>query len=84
MWEGVGLGRSLILIGLGILAVGIFVSLAERFPGTSSGFGWLGKLPGDIAVNRDNFRFYFPITTSLLLSSVLSLLAYLLSWLFRR
>jgi hypothetical protein len=40
----------------------------------------LGRLPGDIAIERQNFRFYFPLATSLLLSVVLTLLF----WLFRR
>lgn len=84
MSEWTGFGRVLILIGLGIVAVGILFSLADRFPGLASGLSWLGKLPGDIAVKRDNFSFYFPIATSLVLSVVVSLLCYLLSWLFRR
>lgn len=46
-------------------------------------FGWLqtlrlGRLPGDIAIERDNFRFYFPITTGILLSLILTLLSWLL------
>jgi len=36
--------------------------------------GWFGKLPGDIHVKRENFSFYFPITTSILISILLSLL----------
>ena len=39
----------------------------------------LGRLPGDIAIEKENVRFYFPLTTSLLLSAVLSLVMYLLS-----
>jgi hypothetical protein len=84
MSEWTWFGRVLILIGLGIVVVGILFSLADRFPGLGSGLSWLGKLPGDIAVKRDNFSFYFPIATSLVLSVVVSLLCSLLSWLFRR
>ena len=53
--------------------VGIVVHFTGRIP-------WLGRLPGDIIVKRENFSFYFPIATSILLSLVLSLLF----WLFRR
>jgi hypothetical protein len=45
-------------------------------------FSWLGKLPGDIRVERENFRFYFPITTTLLISLVLTLIIYLVRKLF--
>ena len=41
---------------------------------------WLGRLPGDIVVERENFRFYFPLATSIIVSIIMSLLA---AW-FRR
>jgi uncharacterized protein HemY len=47
-------------------------------------FGWMGKLPGDILIKRNNFSFFFPLGTSIVLSVVLSLVFYLLSWIFRR
>jgi len=61
----------LIAIGLALVAVGLL-------------WPWLGKipwfrLPGDIAIERDGFRFYFPITTSILISLILSLLFWLFS-----
>lgn len=68
-----GVGRMLIIAGLVLLAAGLVVSLLPRFP-------WLGRLPGDILIRRENFSFFMPITTSLLLSLVVSLLI----WLFRR
>jgi hypothetical protein len=68
-----GLGRSLIMLGLLLAALGVLISLAPRLP-------WLGKLPGDIFVKREQFSFYLPLTTSLLVSLGLSLLF----WLFRR
>lgn len=68
-----GVGRSLIIIGLLLVVLGVVISLAPRIP-------WLGKLPGDIFVKREHVSFYMPLTTSLLLSLVLSLLL----WLFRR
>lgn len=57
--------------------MGTVLVLAGRLPG----LGPIGKLPGDILIKRDNFTFYFPITTSLLASAVLSLLAW---FIFRR
>ena len=42
-------------------------------------FGWLGRLPGDIFIKRENFSFYFPITTSILVSVVLGLVLYVIS-----
>ena len=80
MGEWQTLGRPLILIGIGIVVIGMLVSIADRLPGLN----WLGKLPGDISIKRDHVSFYFPIATSLLVSIVLSLLVAILSWLFRR
>ncbi len=68
------LGRVLIGIGAIVAAVGVLLVLAERFPGLR-----IGRLPGDIAVERDRFRFYFPLGTSILLSIVVSLLFWLFS-----
>lgn len=68
-----GLGRPLIIMGLIIVAVGIIISFAGKIP-------WLGRLPGDIHVKRENFTFYFPLATSILLSVIISFLL----WLFRR
>lgn len=51
------------------------------FAGRLPGLGPIGKLPGDILIKRDNFTFYLPITTSLLASAILSLLAW---FIFRR
>lgn len=64
--------RMLILTGVVLIVAGVIWSVAERFG--------LGRLPGDIAIERESFRFYFPITTSIVISLVLSLLV----WLFRR
>ncbi len=74
-----GLGRILILIGGSIVVVGLLLALASKLPGLDDGLGWLGKLPGDIYIKRDNFTFYFPLATSVLISVVVSLLFYLLS-----
>lgn len=64
--------------------LGVLFLLADRVPGIGSLFGWFGKLPGDISIKRDNFSLFFPLGTSLLLSVVLSLLFYLVSWILRR
>jgi len=63
------MGRYLIILGLAIFVVGLLVSAGSRWPI----FGKLGRLPGDIAIERPGFRFYFPLTTSILLSLVLTL-----------
>jgi len=67
------LGKSLIVLGLIITLVGVFFTLAGRIP-------WLGRLPGDIYVKRENFTFYFPLATSIIVSVVLSFIL----WLFRK
>jgi hypothetical protein len=78
------LGKILIGIGLGIVALGIVLVVVDRISGLGNVFSWLGKLPGDISIKRDNFSFYFPIATSLVISVLFSLLFYLVGWLFRR
>jgi hypothetical protein len=62
-----------ILIGSGFLL--ILLGLAWHFGGK---FLPLGRLPGDIAIEKENFRFYFPIATSLLISLIGSLILYLI------
>jgi len=63
-----GLGRMLMVVGATLLLLGALFSFGPRIP-------WLGRLPGDIVIERDSFRFYFPITTSIVVSIVLSLIA---------
>lgn len=78
------LGKFLIAAGVGAVAVGILLMFSDRLSGVGSWFGWIGRLLGDISVKREHFSFYFPLATSLVLSVGLSLVFYLLSWLFRR
>lgn len=78
------MGRALIVLGLVLVAVGVLLTLAEKWPGIGSAFGWIGKLPGDLSITRERFSLYIPIATSLLFSILLSLVFYFLSWLFRR
>jgi len=84
MGEWGAVGKLLIAAGGGLVLVGLLFVLSDRIPGLSGWFGWLGKLPGDISIKRENFSFYAPLGTSLLLSIGLSLLFYLVSWLFKR
>ncbi|MEK6707301.1 MAG: DUF2905 domain-containing protein [Pseudomonadota bacterium] len=58
--------RLLILLGLLLLLVGLAWPWLSKLP--------LGRLPGDITIERENFSFYFPLTTGLLVSVLLSLL----------
>jgi membrane protein implicated in regulation of membrane protease activity len=60
------IGKLLIIVGGLILLVGLVLTLGLRIP-------FLGKLPGDISIDRGNVHFYFPIVTSLLLSLVLTI-----------
>ncbi len=66
------MGRALILLGAVLIVLGLAWPWLARFG--------LGRLPGDIVIERAGFRFYLPITSSVLVSLVLSLLV----WLFRR
>ena len=82
LWNGVG--RWLIATGLIIAVVGGLLTLAERWSAFGSAFSWIGKLPGDLSITREQFSVYIPIATSLVFSILLSLVLYILSWLFRR
>jgi uncharacterized membrane-anchored protein len=62
--------KLVILIGIVVLAVGFAWLLAERFG--------LGRLPGDIVIERDGFRLYIPVMTSILVSVALTLLLWLI------
>jgi formate hydrogenlyase subunit 3/multisubunit Na+/H+ antiporter MnhD subunit len=58
------MGRTLILIGILIAAVGLLITLGVP----------IGRLPGDFTIRRDNFSFYFPLTSSIVVSIVLTLI----------
>ncbi|MGH7822930.1 MAG: DUF2905 domain-containing protein [Candidatus Binatia bacterium] len=64
------LGKVLIVVGAVILLVGVVVVLAGRIPGMP----WIGRLPGDFTFRRNGVVFYFPLTSCLLVSVLLSLL----------
>jgi uncharacterized membrane protein YidH (DUF202 family) len=60
------LGKMLILLGIFIILIGVLLLIGEKF-------AWVGKLPGDIIIKKEKFTFYFPITTSIIISIVLTL-----------
>ena len=64
------LGKFLIFAGVVLVVLGVLFAANIQIP-------WLGKLPGDIAIKKENFSFYFPVTTSILLSLLLTLILYL-------
>jgi Protein of unknown function (DUF2905) len=66
------MNRLLVILGAALIVLGLLWPYIRRLP--------LFRLPGDIVIDRPGFKFFFPITTMLLLSAVISLLA----WLFRR
>lgn len=70
-------GKILILLGGVLVLVGIILIFAPRIP-------YLGKLPGDIHVKKDNFEFYFPLATSILLSLIVSAILWALGHLGRK
>jgi len=70
---GNDLGRALISLGLLLVGIGLFLSYGGKF-------NFLGRLPGDIRVEKENFSFFFPLGTCLLISLFFSLLL----WLFKR
>jgi hypothetical protein len=64
-------GKTLFFLGLGLAVVGLVLW---------SGIGrtWIGRLPGDVRFRRGHFEFYFPVVTCLVLSGLLTMLAWLL------
>lgn len=65
------LGRVLIVLGVVVAVVGVVLVLFGRVP-------WIGRLPGDIHVQRGNWTFYFPLGTSILVSLALTLVLWLI------
>ena len=64
-------GKLLIFFGILLVALGLIFSFGVKI-------SWLGHLPGDIYIRREGFSFYFPLTTCLLISLILTLVLYLL------
>jgi hypothetical protein len=61
-------GKYIIIAGVCILLAGIIIYFFHDY------FKWLGKLPGDIRIEKENFRFYFPIVTMLVISITITLI----------
>jgi len=70
-------GRLLLIIGGIIFLLGLLLSFSGKIP-------YLGQLPGDILVKKKNFSFYFPLTTCIILSIVLTALVYFFTNIFRK
>jgi membrane protein implicated in regulation of membrane protease activity len=64
------MGKMLIVMGIFLVIIGILMSTGVKIP-------WIGRLPGDISVQRENFSFYFPLTSCIIISIILTLLFYL-------
>jgi uncharacterized protein HemY len=66
------MGKLLIILGILLVIAGTIITYSDRIP-------FLGKLPGDITIEKENFKIYFPITTCILLSILLSIVIYLIN-----
>ena len=69
-------GKALIIIGIILVIAGLIMYFA------GDRFRWIGHLPGDIRIEKENVRIYIPVTTMILISVVLSLILYLIRKLF--
>ena len=67
MFDMNSLGKTLVLFGVIMVAVGALFMLGGKLP-------WFGRLPGDLYIEKKNFTLFFPITTSIIISVILSLL----------
>ncbi len=70
-----GLGKGLIIGGIIFIVIGLILLYSDKIP-------LLGKLPGDISIKGKNWSFYFPLTTSILLSILISLILFVIRKLF--
>ena len=66
------MGKFLIITGAIIILLGVIIYFSDRLP-------FISKLPGDIVVKRENFTFYFPLATSIVLSIIISIVLYLIN-----
>lgn len=62
-------GKTLVYIGIALVVLGLIFSVVGKIP-------WLGNLPGDITLQRERFTFYFPLTTCILISVIITLVLY--------
>lgn len=66
------MGKTLVILGVVITGVGLLVMFADKIL-------FLGKLPGDISFQKENFRLFVPITSSILISGIISIILWALS-----
>ncbi len=71
MNDFITVGKLFIFLGIFFILIGIFIIYGSKLP-------LLGRLPGDIHIKKDNFDFYFPVVTCILISVILTLLFYLI------
>jgi len=64
------MGKMLIVMGIFLVIIGILMNTGLKIP-------WIGRLPGDISIQRENLSFYFPLTSCIIISIILTLLFYL-------
>ena len=69
-------GKILVFAGIILIIAGLIVYFA------GDKLGWIGHLPGDIRVEKENMRFYFPITTMILFSLILSVVVWIIKKIF--
>jgi hypothetical protein len=63
------MAKIIIILGVVLVAIGVVLLFIEKIP-------FLGKLPGDILIKKEHFTLYFPLTTSILVSIIISLILY--------
>jgi len=64
------MGKMLILMGIILILFGLMMTLGNKIP-------WIGRVPGDIIIKKEHFNFYFPLTSCIIISIILTLLFYL-------
>ena len=72
MTEGIqNLGKLLIVLGVIVIVIGGLLLFSGKIP-------WIGRLPGDILIQKKNYTFYFPLATSIIISMIITLIFWLL------
>ncbi len=66
------MAKIIIVIGVVLVLIGVAMLFIQKVP-------FLGKLPGDILIKKENFTFYFPLTTGIIVSIIISLILYIIS-----
>ena len=72
-----GIGRVFIFLGILLALFGLIFTFWDKIP-------FLGRLPGDIGIGNDRFRFYFPLMTSILISLLLTIILNVVIWLMNK